>query len=302
MAKQQVSTATTDAKAIAEKKAKKEQAKAQKQQDELIAKALVQPLNSTDTLLYFIRNLIYIQDLMIASTIGALAGPILSLPFLNNIGVSANDLGVWGIRMSTYNLGIKTVVEGKEYLNGVRPAMFVCNHQSAMDLYALGHIFPANCVIMAKKDLRWVPFIGWMLISGRNIFIDRNNHKSAVETMKAVSDEMKRKKVGMFMFPEGTRSHQTTNELLPFKKGAFHLAIEGQMPIVPIVVGSYHTIYNSSERYFRGGELRMKVLPPIETKGMTLDDIDTVMDSVRNDMLKTLKEISAPVAMVKAKL
>ena len=71
---------------------------------------------------------------------------------------------------------------------------------------------------MAKQDLKWVPFIGQMLYFGNNIFIDRNNTTSAVETLKYVASEMKRKKVGIFIFPEGTRSHQNTNSLLPFKK------------------------------------------------------------------------------------
>ncbi|KAJ3205868.1 1-acylglycerol-3-phosphate O-acyltransferase [Dinochytrium kinnereticum] len=93
--------------------------------------------------------------------------------------------------------------------------------------------------------------------------------------------------MGLFMFPEGTRSHQTTNDLLPFKKGAFQLAVQGQMPIVPIVVNSYQDMYSSKQFYFRGGEMRIK--------GLTSSDIDDLVVKTRGLMVETLREISKPV-------
>jgi lysophosphatidate acyltransferase len=84
--------------------------------------------------------------------------------------------------------------------------------------YQSGHIFPPNCVIMAKKDLIWAPFIGQYLWMANNVFIDRDNNQNAIATMKYIASELKKKNMGIFMFPEGTRSHQTTNDMLPFKK------------------------------------------------------------------------------------
>ncbi len=90
----------------------------------------------------------------------------------------------------------------------------------------------------------------------RAVFIDRKNHAAAVETMAKVAETLKKDKLGIFLFPEGTRSH--TSSLLPFKKGAFHVAIAGQMPVVPIVIGHYKNVYDSRKWLFNGGKIRIK--------------------------------------------
>jgi len=82
-------------------------------------------------------------------------------------------------------------------------------------------------------------------------------------------------------------------DLLPFKKGAFHLAIQAQLPILPIVSQGYSHIYDSSKRSFPGGELEIRVLEPIPTKGLTTDDVNDLMDKTRNLMLKHLKEMDS---------
>ncbi|KAJ3040182.1 1-acylglycerol-3-phosphate O-acyltransferase, partial [Rhizoclosmatium hyalinum] len=136
--------------------------------------------------------------------------------------------------------------------------------------------------------------MGWYMSLAGNVFINRSNRGSAIETMSKVAKTLKEKKVGVFMFPEGTRSRQTTNEMLPLKKGAFVLAIQGQIPIQPMVVSSYHSLYNIKNLLFEGGVIRIKVLPPIETKGLTMDDMDQLIASTSKLMSDTLVEISEP--------
>lgn len=80
-------------------------------------------------------------------------------------------------------------------------------------------------------------------------------------------------------------------DLLPFKKGAFHLAIQAQLPILPIISEGYSHIYDSSKRSFPGGELEIRVLDPIPTTGLTADDVNDLMEKTRNLMLKHLKEM-----------
>lgn len=79
--------------------------------------------------------------------------------------------------------------------------------------------------------------------------------------------------------------------MLPFKKGAFHLAIQAQLPVLPVVSVGYSHIYDSSKRSFPGGELEIRVLEPISTKGMTAEDVNSLMERTREVMLKHLKEM-----------
>ncbi|KAF9306702.1 1-acylglycerol-3-phosphate O-acyltransferase [Podila horticola] len=192
--------------------------------------------------------------------------------------------------LAAYPCGVTFKISGKENLK-TSPAIVVCNHQSSMDMMVLGTVFPTHCVVMAKRELLYFPFLGLYMKLSNAIFIDRKNHKKAIEsTTQAVAD-MRKHKSGIWIFPEGTRSRLDTADLLPFKKGAFHLAIQAQLPVLPIVSAGYSHIYDSSKRSFPGGELEIRVLEPISTKGMTADDVNDLMEKTREVMLKHLKEM-----------
>ena len=96
----------------------------------------------------------------------------------------------------------------------------------------------------------------------------------------------------MWIFPEGTRG--SGEEILPFKKGAFHLAITSQLPITPIVYSRYYFLKYKEER-FDPGEVIMTVLPPVSTVGMTLEQIPELMENVRDQMVEVYKKTSAEV-------
>ncbi|KAI9327308.1 hypothetical protein DFJ73DRAFT_863967 [Zopfochytrium polystomum] len=251
------------------------------------------PRRPTDTALYVGRTILFVQTLATSAAYGMGAAPVLSLLGQGRI-VNSHVTSFFKV-LGGIAMGIQADVEGKEHLSQSSPAVFVCNHQSVLDLYVICQVFPKNCVVMAKDELFWVPFLGQFLYMANNIFINRENSKSAKATMQFVASEMSKKNLSLLIFPEGTRSHQTTNDFLPFKKGAFHLAIEGQYPIVPIVISTYGDLYNSRQMLFRGGKLRARVLPPISTKGMGLQDMDKLCSDTRNTMLQVLREISPPV-------
>ncbi|KAF9548578.1 1-acylglycerol-3-phosphate O-acyltransferase [Mortierella hygrophila] len=186
--------------------------------------------------------------------------------------------------------GVKYKVVGEEKLDNY-PAIVVCNHQSSMDMMVLGAVFPKHCVVMAKKELLYFPFLGVFMKLSNAIFIDRKNHKKAIESTTQAIADMKKHNSGIWIFPEGTRSRLDKADLLPFKKGAFHLAIQAQLPILPIISEGYSHIYDSSKRSFPGGELEIRVLDPIPTTGLTADDVNDLMEKTRDLMLKHLKEM-----------
>ena len=183
-------------------------------------------------------------------------------------------------------IGLDVTIENEHYLQN-RPAIMVGNHQSMVDTVYLGRMFPTSSIILGKKELLYVPFLGQFMWLGGNVFVDRKNRASAIKTMDSIGAYMRKNNLMMFIYPEGTRSHLATPDLLPFKKGAFHLAVQTQLPIIPVVCENYYRLYDSKTR-FEGGRLRVAVLPPIETKGLTEQDVGPLSENVRKVMLDQL--------------
>lgn len=145
---------------------------------------------------------------------------------------------------------------------------------------------------MAKKELKWAPLLGqYMALSGA-VFVDRKNNKDALNALAAAGEEMKSKAVSLWVFPEGTRASSEAPNLLQFKKGAFHLAVQAGVPIVPVVCENYWRLYRKGT--LEEGTLRIRVLPPIPTKGLTAADVTQLAERTRESMLATLRDISAP--------
>ena len=151
-----------------------------------------------------------------------------------------------------------TLEDPHNYLGTVRPAVFIGNHQTELDVLMLGSIFPKYCSVTAKSSLKRTPFLGWFMALSGSIFIDRKSSKDAREAMRGAADEIRSRRQSVYMFPEGTRSYSKEPELLPFKKGAFHLAVQAQVPIVPIVVANYSHILWVKGLVFRSGSIPVK--------------------------------------------
>ena len=217
-------------------------------------------------------------------------GVLLILPFRwgnpNGLQYFARTFG-WGALPLA---GIRLKIEGRENLEVEPPAVFLGNHQSAMDMATFGAVRVPRCTVVIKKEVQWIPIVGQMFMASA-ILIDRKKGADAREALKKAVALMKAKRASVGMFPEGTRN-RTREGMLPFKKGAFHLAIEAQVPIVPIVCGSLNSLIDPKKKIFRGGELRIRVLPPVSTAGLTRDDLDSLIETVRSQMLKTFEEIS----------
>ncbi|CAG8637381.1 31700_t:CDS:2, partial [Racocetra persica] len=237
------------------------------------------------TIQFVVRALISLIMIIVFSVYGITTAIILSI-------IGKRGLINWATARSFAYVagsvvGISYKVEGEEHMLTGQPAIYVCNHQSMADMFVLGRIFPKDCVIVGKAELKFVPFLNIYMILGNSIFLDRKNRDSSVQVLIKAADDVKERK--------GTRSRLKEAELLPFKKGAFYMAAQAGIPIIPIVVANYSDIYNSSRRIFRGGELHMKVLPPIDTTNVDIDDkeqINALTEKTREIMLKTLREIT----------
>jgi lysophosphatidate acyltransferase len=186
-------------------------------------------------------------------------------------------------------LNITIEVEGEEYLQ-TRPAVMVGNHQSMLDIIWLGRMFPLQASIMAKKSIQWNPVLGpFMMLSG-TVFVDRGNSAKAQRSLQVAGEGMKARRTSLFIFAEGTRHSEEAPNLLPFKKGAFHLAVKGGIPIIPVVCENYWRLYHKG--VFGFGTIKIKILPPVPTTDLTADAVSALADRVRDQMLTTLREIS----------
>ncbi|XP_068695457.1 1-acyl-sn-glycerol-3-phosphate acyltransferase alpha-like isoform X3 [Montipora foliosa] len=147
---------------------------------------------------------------------------------------------------------------------------------------------PQRTSFLAKRELILAPLFGAAAWLYGVIFINRGNAKSARDVMARTAQEVVDKKINLWIFPEGTRSQ--TGTLLPFKKGAFHLAQQAQLPIVPLVLYDYSSIFNKMSKTFTTGIIRGKVLSPISTEGLAINDISELTERVREKMLKVFHE------------
>ncbi|ORY59092.1 uncharacterized protein BCR38DRAFT_351640 [Pseudomassariella vexata] len=191
--------------------------------------------------------------------------------------------------LMAYSTGITFEVEDPHgYLSTVRPAVFLGNHQTELDVLMLGWMFPKYCSVTAKKSLKNWPFLGWFMALSGTVFIDRKNSKDARQAMSGAAEEIKKRKQSVYMFPEGTRSYSKEPILLPFKKGAFHLAIQAGVPIVPVVAANYSHILYVKNFTFRAGKIPLKVLDPIPTTGLTSADVEELTRTTRELMLNEI--------------
>ncbi|NXP54978.1 PLCA acyltransferase, partial [Heliornis fulica] len=189
-----------------------------------------------------------------------------------------------------YIFGIKVVVKGKENLRTKRPFVLVLNHQTSLDIMVMMEILPSRCVAVAKKEILYMGTFGVACWFSGVIFIDRKNKEESITTLTELAQSLQRENVCVLIFPEGTRNH--SGSMLPFKRGAFQLAVRAQVPIIPVVISSYHDFYNQKEKRFTPGKSIIQILPEVETLGLGPDNVPKLTEQVRDSMLTAYQGIS----------
>lgn len=180
--------------------------------------------------------------------------------------------------------GVQLDVHGAEHLEA-RPAVFLFNHQSQLDVLILAKLLRGGFTGVAKKELANSPGFGLMFRLADVAFVDRQDNAQARKALEPAVQKL-RDGISLVIAPEGTRS--ATPALGPFKKGAFHVAMQAGVPIVPIV------IRNSGELMWRGattihaGTVQVAVLPPVATDGWDVAGLDGHIREVRGQYLAAL--------------
>ena len=158
-----------------------------------------------------------------------------------------------------------------------RPYVAVSNHESWADIFLIS-MLPWEMKWMSKDTMFRIPCFGWMMRMAGDIRLVRGERGSAVQAIAAARDRLT-KRVSIMIFPEGTRSRD--GNLLPFKDGAFRLAIEMGAPILPMVVAGTRQAMAKGSFRFQRARARVRVLEPIETAGLTIDDLPSLRERTR---------------------
>lgn len=187
--------------------------------------------------------------------------------------------------------GWRIRVEGREILASNVPAVLMVRHQSNLDIVTTGAIYPRDTVVIGKKQITKIPVFGWFFRATGNVLLDRGDLARAIASIRAAAQRVRSERISIWVFPEGHRNLRPT--LLPFKKGAFHLAVEAQVPIVPIVSEPIDTILDGHCWAVRPGTYRIRVLPPVPTEGLSAEDVDGLIETVRARMQEAQDALAA---------
>ncbi len=232
-------------------------------------------------MLYF-KVLLLILWLILASTLGLIYA-VLRWGYTNTNRDFARVFS-WG---ALKILGIRVKTEGAQYLN-TQPCIYVVNHQSGLDMVTMGPMYPQRTVVIGKKEVAWVPFFGIFYIAAGNVIIDRKKTNKAVAGLNQVVEAIRNRGLSIWIFPEGTRN-RTGEGILPFKRGAFHMAIQAGVPIVPVVCSQLSKLVSIKGGYARSGSMTVQVLPPVFPTEYSVATVEKMADDVRAMMVKALQ-------------
>src|SRR5215207_5909715 len=236
----------------------------------------------------FMRRLHYWWSLFVAGALlGLLGPPILLFSWLVNKHELVYPWALFGARNWLRLSGVRIKVKGLELLEPKQPYVFVSNHRSYLDTAAMFIFTGRRIGLLAKKELLKVPVLGVGMGFVNVMAIDRTNRESAIRNTEAAAKRIQ-SGVSFGVFVEGTRA--LPGELLPFKKGAFYMARQAGVPVVPVAIKNSDVLMGKGTGEARSGTLEMVFLPPVETVDRTSDeDIDRLIAKVRETIAAELK-------------
>ncbi|XP_022357594.1 1-acyl-sn-glycerol-3-phosphate acyltransferase beta isoform X1 [Enhydra lutris kenyoni] len=196
----------------------------------------------------------------------------------------------WFVVKFKYVFGLRFEIKGLQKLEVDHPCVIISNHQSILDMMGLMEALPERCVQIAKRELIFLGPVGLIMYLGGIFFINRQHSRTAMTVMADVGEHMVRDNLKVWIYPEGTRNDN--GDLLPFKKGAFYLAIQTQVPIIPVIYSSFSSFYNPKTKLFTSGTIKVEVLDAVPTRGLTVADVPKLMDACHRAMRTTFLRVS----------
>ena len=219
---------------------------------------------------------------MAASGAAGLAVSVLNWDRRQGIDIASGLIGDLSLAVA----GVDVDVQGAEHLWSNRPAVFIFNHQSSVDMPVLMKLLRERFTGVAKSELRNAPGFGPAFRWADVAFVDRGDTTQAKAALAPVVEKL-RNGISIIIAPEGTRS--PTPRLGRFKKGAFHIAMQAEVPVVPIVIRNAGEIAWRNSLVARSGTIDIVVHSPISVEDWSVDDLSARVDGVRRLFIDTLR-------------
>jgi 1-acyl-sn-glycerol-3-phosphate acyltransferase len=227
-----------------------------------------------------LRRLLYWWSLFVAGALLLiLAPPVLLVAWLARKRELVYPWALFGARTWLRLSGATVHVTGLEHLDPRQPYVFISNHRSYLDTATLFAYTGRRIGLLAKKELLKVPILGYGMGYVNVMAIDRSNRERALQTTEAATGRI-RSGLSFGVFAEGTRARP--GEFLPLKKGAFYMAAQAGVPIVPVALKNTDYLMGKGTGEARPGMIEMIMLPPVPTSGCSSDaDVKKLVNQVQ---------------------
>jgi 1-acyl-sn-glycerol-3-phosphate acyltransferase len=238
------------------------------------------------------RRLHYWWSLFVAGSLLLIFGPpVLFVAWLWGRPDLVYPWALFGARNWLRLSGVNVCVEGAEHLDPNQTYVFISNHRSYLDTATLFIHTGRRIGMLAKKELLKVPILGYGMGFVNVMAIDRSNRERALQTTEAATDRIRSGR-SFGVFAEGTRAKP--GQLLPFKKGAFYMAAQAGVPIIPVAIKHTDRLMGKGTGEARSGIIEMVMLPPVSTEGCVTDeDVKGLVDRVRSLISEELESHAA---------
>ena len=248
------------------------------------------PLKERSTLQFFITFFNTVKFWVVITLLSIFLGTCSLLSVLwDRSGNSSHRIAsLWARSLCRLN-GIKVKITGLENISKDHAQIFVANHQSFFDIFALSGYLPVQIRWVAKAGLFKIPFVGWSMKAAGYISVDRSNKRKAYQSFVATVEKIKQGN-SVVIFPEGTRSEDGT--IGPFKKGSNLLAVRAKAPMVPVTIIGTGTIIKKNSLVIKPGPVRIIISPPVFASAATSKDdkAEDILDDIRQTICQNYEK------------
>lgn len=226
-------------------------------------------------------NLLWYSHTVVMATLSLLLWPF------DRTGALQHWCARWWCRLVAYSIFARIHVHGEGHIRGDETYVYMANHSSLIDTPALFGYLPYQFKIMAKKELFYVPFMGWHLWTSGNFPVDRSDGRKTAKSLRMVIEGVRGGK-SLAIFPEGTRTPD--GRLQEFKPGAFKIALRAGVPIVPVTIRGTFRLLPKTTLAPRPGRVDVFIGEPIATAGYSEKRLPELIDRVRSAIGANLVE------------
>ena len=239
-----------------------------------------------------IRFIIAILFFILFSVVVALASVVTLSRW--NIGLSSPVLRFGG-RTTLRILNVPLIVEGDWHIKDEICRVCICNHQSTLDIIWFSAVCPPRLGGVGKKELKWVPLLNVMWWVLKLYYVDRSDSQKARATFEHIASDIQKTKRSFTLAPEGTRS--ADGRLGAFKKGAFHLALQANVPILPVIVAGAHEAMPKGSFSYNYHPIHIRFLEPIDTSTWEYETLNDHVQDTRAIVKKAYDQLRSDIGL-----